>query len=239
MNVQIEESWKQVLTLNLIKTILSPDGICSGNIRPRPYILRENWYSMLSISAHKQSKSSYHRSGPIPRPGQTHGLCFSVNDGIPFPPSLQNIFKEIHDDLGTPIPTTGNLTAGQNKGLAQCTLTLSCSSGEAHTPTSRLGGIYGYVIRADKPRHLLFILWEHMHKERGFIDTNKHLVLTSHLRRFLPTGFSKQHFNTNGISDSLLKDKSKWWNLPIDMSRKVVFPQLFFILSLNKCMCTR
>ena len=71
---------------------------------------------------------------PYHEPGQAHGLCFSVNDGVPFPPSLQNIFKEIHDDIGTPIPTSGNLTRWAQQGvlLLNATLTVRAHQAGSH-----------------------------------------------------------------------------------------------------------
>ena len=54
---------------------------------------------------------------PYHEPGQAHGLCFSVNEGVQFPPSLGNIFKEIHDDIGAPIPASGNLTRWAQQGV--------------------------------------------------------------------------------------------------------------------------
>lgn len=68
---------------------------------------------------------------PYHGPGQAHGLCFSVNDGVPFPPSLQNIFKEIHDDLGTPIPATGNLTRWAEQGVLMLNATLTVRAHQA------------------------------------------------------------------------------------------------------------
>ena len=71
---------------------------------------------------------------PYHGPGQAHGLCFSVNDGVPFPPSLQNIFKEIHDDLGVPVPPSGNLARWAEQGvlLLNATLTVRAHQAGSH-----------------------------------------------------------------------------------------------------------
>ena len=71
---------------------------------------------------------------PYHEPGQAHGLCFSVNDGVPFPPSLRNIFQEIQTDLGTPVPASGNLTRWAEQGvlLLNATLTVLAHAVASH-----------------------------------------------------------------------------------------------------------
>ena len=115
--------------------------------------------------------------------GQAHGLCFSVNDGVPFPPSLQNIFKEIQSDLGIPVPTSGNLTRWANQGvlLLNATLTVRAHQAGSH---QRKGWeeFTDAAIRslAEQREHLVFILWgAYAQKKGAFIDRNKHLVLAS------------------------------------------------------------
>ena len=120
---------------------------------------------------------------PYHGPGQAHGLCFSVNDGVAFPPSLQNIFKEIHDDLGSPIPTTGNLTRWAVQGVLMLNATLTVRAHQAGSH-QRHGWeeFTDAAIRAlaEKREHLVFILWgSYAQKKGAFIDRNKHLVLTS------------------------------------------------------------
>ncbi|MBP3289878.1 MAG: uracil-DNA glycosylase, partial [Alistipes sp.] len=73
---------------------------------------------------------------PYHGPGQANGLCFSVNDGIPFPPSLQNIFKEINDDIGTPIPQSGNLDRWAEQGVLLLNSVLTV---KAHLAASHAG----------------------------------------------------------------------------------------------------
>ena len=76
---------------------------------------------------------------PYHGPGQAHGLCFSVNDGVPFPPSLVNIFKEIKADIGTDAPATGNLTRWAEQGVLLLNATLTV---RAH-PLSAYNGFFG------------------------------------------------------------------------------------------------
>ena len=115
--------------------------------------------------------------------GQAHGLCFSVKEGIKFPPSLQNIFKEIKSDLGIDIPTSGNLTRWANQGvlLLNATLTVRAHQAGSH---QRKGWeeFTDAAIRslAEQREHLVFILWgAYAQKKGAFIDRSKHLVLAS------------------------------------------------------------
>ncbi|UTA70030.1 uracil-DNA glycosylase [Emticicia sp. 21SJ11W-3] len=118
---------------------------------------------------------------PYHGPGQANGLCFSVNDGIPSPPSLINIFKEIHDDLGKPIPKSGNLERWAKQGvlLLNATLTVRAASAGSHQGK-------GWEVFTDAViRHLnnekdgiVFMLWGKYAQEKGkIINDKKHFVL--------------------------------------------------------------
>ena len=101
---------------------------------------------------------------PYHEPGQAHGLCFSVNDGVPFPPSLANIFKEIHDDTGAPIPQSGNLTRWAEQGR---------HGWEEFTDAAIS------AVSAGR-EHVVFILWgSYAQGKVPLIDTSRHLVLRS------------------------------------------------------------
>ncbi len=120
---------------------------------------------------------------PYHEPNQAHGLCFSVNDQVPFPPSLQNIFKEIESDLGIPVPQSGNLTRWAQQGVLLLNATLTV---EAHRAASHQGKGWetftDAVIHklAEERDHLVFILWGAYAQRKGeFIDRNRHLVLQS------------------------------------------------------------
>ncbi|EJW93405.1 uracil-DNA glycosylase [gut metagenome] len=120
---------------------------------------------------------------PYHEPGQAEGLCFSVADGVPYPPSLQNIFKEIAADLGRPIPTSGSLVRWAEQGvlLLNATLTVRAHQAGSHQR-------YGWeeftdaVIRqlAAEREHLVFILWGSYAQKKGLVvDRTRHMVLTS------------------------------------------------------------
>lgn len=120
---------------------------------------------------------------PYHGPGQANGLCFSVNKGIQFPPSLMNIFKEIADDTGKPIPTDGDLTRWSDQGvlLLNATLTVRAASAGSHQ-NKGWERFTDAVIRilAEKRENIVFILWgSYAQKKGAFIDRNKHLVLAS------------------------------------------------------------
>ena len=120
---------------------------------------------------------------PYHGPGQAHGLCFSVNDGVPFPPSLVNIFKEIKTDLGTDAPATGNLTRWAEQGVLLLNATLTVRAHQAGSHQNRGWEVFtDAAIRtlAENRENIVFILWgSYAQKKGAFIDRNKHLVLTS------------------------------------------------------------
>jgi uracil-DNA glycosylase len=120
---------------------------------------------------------------PYHEPGQAHGLSFSVQDGIQFPPSLQNIFKEIQADLGTPIPTSGNLTRWAEQGvlLLNASLTVRAHQANSH---SALGWqkFTDAAIQAlaQNREHLVYMLWGGYARSKAYmIDKQKNLVLES------------------------------------------------------------
>ncbi len=120
---------------------------------------------------------------PYHGPGQAHGLCFSVPDGIEQPPSLQNIFKEIEQDLGISTPSSGNLERWATQGVLLLNATLTVQANRAGSHQNRGWERFtDRVIRllSEEKEHLVFILWGSFAQKKGdFIDRGKHLVLTS------------------------------------------------------------
>ena len=184
MNVQIEEGWKRHWRRSLKKIILSGWPILSvRSISRLRYILPEDWFSMHSTFVLLIRWKWWLSGRTVSRTGQAHGLCFSVNDGVAFPPSLQNIFKEIHDDLGMPIPASGNLTTLGWAGCAAAERYLdgACPSGW-FTSAQRLGRVYGcgHPCAGWTERTFgVYLVGAYAQKKGAFIDRNKHLVLTS------------------------------------------------------------
>lgn len=120
---------------------------------------------------------------PYHGPGQANGLCFSVADGVRIPPSLVNIFKEIHNDLGTPVPTSGNLERWARQGvlLLNATLTVRASSPRSHQNKGWETFTDAAIDVLSRTReNLVFMLWgAYAQKKGSIINTSKHLVLQS------------------------------------------------------------
>ena len=115
--------------------------------------------------------------------GQAHGLCFSVNDGVAIPPSLENIYKELNRDLGKPIPSSGNLQHWANQGVLLLNATLTV---EAHRAGSHQNKgweeLTDAAIRAlnERREHIVYMLWGSYAQRKGqYIDRRRNLVLTA------------------------------------------------------------
>jgi uracil-DNA glycosylase len=115
--------------------------------------------------------------------GQAHGLCFSVRRGVAVPPSLVNIHKELHDDLGVPIPHHGNLEAWARQGVLLLNATLTVQARNAGSHQGKGWETFtDEVIRVvnDKPDRVVFILWgSYARKKKALIDRSRHTVIES------------------------------------------------------------
>lgn len=220
MQVKIEKSWQEVLQTefdkpyfeNLVgfvkqeyasRTIFPPAGQIFNAFNTCPF----NNVKVVILG-----QDPYHG------PGQAHGLCFSVNDGIQFPPSLQNIFKEITSDLGIPAPKTGNLTRWAEQGvlLLNATLTVRASQAGSHQGKG-WEEFTDAVIKtiSEKAENVVFILWgSYAIKKKSLINASKHCILTaphpsplSSYRGF----FGCKHFSqTNNYLTSKGKTPIEW-----------------------------
>ncbi|EPT34701.1 uracil-DNA glycosylase [Bacteroidetes bacterium oral taxon 272 str. F0290] len=185
MNVQIESTWRQVLSPEFEKPyFLRLTEFVRGEYRATTcYPPGKLIFNAFNLCPFDQVKVVLIGQDPYHEPGQAVGLCFSVNDGIPYPPSLQNIFKEIQADLGEAVLSTGNLTHWAKQGVLLLNATLTV---RAHRAGSHQGKGWeeftDAAIRAlaEQREHLVFILWgAYAQKKGAFIDRNRHLVLTS------------------------------------------------------------
>ena len=185
MNVQIEPSWKQRLAGEFEKPYFAAltDFVRQEYRTATCYPPGKLIFNAFNLCPFDKVKVVIIGQDPYHGPGQAHGLCFSVNDGVPFPPSLQNIFKEIRDDVGTPVPQSGNLTRWAEQGvlLLNATLTVRAHQAGSH---QRHGWeeFTDAAIRAlaEERDHLVFILWGAYAQRKGaFIDRSRHLVLAS------------------------------------------------------------
>ena len=184
MDVKIELSWKEVLKnefgkpyfLQIVqhlrieksqnKIIYPPGGCIFSAFEKTP---------VDKVKVVILGQDPYHGAG------QAHGLCFSVPNGIAAPPSLINIFKELHEDIGVPIPNHGNLSKWAEQGvmLLNASLTVRANEPMSH---SKIGwaDFTNTVIKkiSDEKKHVVFMLWGKFAQEkRILIDETKHLVL--------------------------------------------------------------
>ena len=185
MNVQIEESWKAHLNEEFAKPYFAQltsavrQEYQAGTCYPPGKFI----FNAFNLCPFDQVKVVIIGQDPYHEPGQAHGLSFSVQDGIPFPPSLQNIFKEIQQDLGTPIPLTGNLSHWAEQGvlLLNATLTVRAHQANSH---STLGWqqFTDAAIRAlaASREHIVYMLWGGYARSKSYmIDKQRNLVLES------------------------------------------------------------
>lgn len=119
---------------------------------------------------------------PYHGPGQANGLCFSVNDGVKFPPSLQNIFKELKTDIGMEIPFSGNLTKWADQGvlLLNATLTVRARYAGSHQGKGWEQFTDAAIRKlADKQENLVFLLWGRFAQNKSDLinSNNGHLIL--------------------------------------------------------------
>lgn len=151
---------------------------------------------------------------PYHGPGQANGLCFSVNDGILKPPSLQNIFREIHQDLGIAIPESGNLERWANQGVFLLNATLTVRAHQAGSHQNKGWEIFtDTVIKtiSKEKEEVVFLLWGGFAKKKApLINATKHLILTSGHPSPLSANrgfwFGNKHFSK---ANAYLKEKGK------------------------------
>lgn len=185
LDVKIEQSWKALLQEEFDKPyfVELTDFVRAEYKSYRIYPPGSQIFNAFNLCPFDKVKVVIIGQDPYHGPGQAHGLCFSVNDGVPFPPSLRNIFKEINADTGAPIPQSGNLTRWATQGvlLLNATLTVREHSAGSH---QRRGweSFTDAVIRiiSEQKSKVVFILWgAYAQSKASLIDLSRHLVLRS------------------------------------------------------------
>ena len=185
MNVKIEESWRQHIGnefdkqyfIDLIKFVRYE--YTTTTCYPPGKLI----FNAFNLCPFDKVKVVIIGQDPYHEPGQAHGLSFSVCDGVPFPPSLQNIFKEIEQDLGMPIPMTGNLTRWAEQGVLLLNATLTVRAHQAASHQRRGWEEFTdaaiKALNADRD-NLVFILWGGYARSKApLIDSSRHLILQS------------------------------------------------------------
>ncbi|MBA53682.1 MAG: uracil-DNA glycosylase [Pseudomonadales bacterium] len=182
--VKMEPSWKQHLLpqfqadyMQQLRQFLVQQKKAGKVIYPKG----EEYFNAFNLTPFDQVKVVIIGQDPYHGPGQAHGLCFSVQQGVAFPPSLQNIFKEIHADLGLPIPKNGCLTHWAEQGvlLLNAVLTVEQSKAAAHQGKGwELFTDAAIKELNDQREGIVFLLWGSYAQKKGqIIDPKKHCVL--------------------------------------------------------------
>ena len=185
MEVRIENSWKNVLQpefdkpyFELLTQFVRQEYRTSTCYPPASQIFRA-----FDICPFNDVRVVIIGQDPYHEPGQAQGLCFSVNDGVPFPPSLRNIFKEIEQDLGRPYPESGNLERWAEQGvlLLNATLTVRAHEAGSHQRQGWETFTDAVIEQLNAQReHLVYLLWGAYAQRKGvIIDTTRNLVQRS------------------------------------------------------------
>ena len=183
MNVRIDESWREVLQTEFDKPYfeLLTDFVRHAYRTTQCFPPAGQIFRAFDLCPFDKVRVVIIGQDPYHDVNQAHGLCFSVQDGVKIPPSLDNIYKELNRDLGKPIPTTGNLTHWAEQGVLLLNATLTV---EAHKAGSHQGKGWEELTDAaimalnEKRQKIVFMLWGSYAQRKGkFIDRRKHLVL--------------------------------------------------------------
>lgn len=183
--IDIEASWKQYLKSEFEKPYFAKltenvrneykNGLC---FPPAKLV-----FNAFNLCPFNKVKVVILGQDPYHEIGQAMGLSFSVPDGVMLPPSLQNIYKEIHSDLGKPIPTSGDLTRWAKQGvlLLNATLTVRAHEANSHQTLGWQNFTDAAIETINTHReHIVFMLWGGFARsKKRLIDTNRHCIIES------------------------------------------------------------
>ncbi|MBK7560699.1 MAG: uracil-DNA glycosylase [Chitinophagaceae bacterium] len=186
MNVKIEASWKEVLKGEFSKPYFQQIPLHIKTEKSQGKIIYPAGsliFNAFNVTPFDKVKVVILGQDPYHGPGQAHGLCFSVQNGVPPPPSLMNIFKELQDDIGISIPQNGNLTHWAEQGVFLLNASLTVRAGEPMSH-SKIGWaeFTDTVIKkiSELKKNVVFLLWGKFAQEkRVLIDEKKHGILRS------------------------------------------------------------
>ena len=185
MTVRIDESWRQVLQPEFDKPYfeLLTDFVRHAYATRQCFPPAKHIFRAFDLCPFDKVRVVIIGQDPYHDVNQAHGLCFSVQDGVPAPPSLVNIFKELQRDLGKPIPSSGDLSHWAEQGVLLLNATLTV---EAHKAGSHQGKGWEELTDAaiqalsSQRSNIVFMLWGSYAQRKGqLIDRRRHLVLTS------------------------------------------------------------
>jgi len=183
-DIKLSNSWKRYLQTEFDSSYMKELMLfLSQQIQQKKMIYppSEDCFKALDLVDIKNVKVVILGQDPYHGPGQAHGLSFSVRDGVRFPPSLKNIFKELNSDLGKPIPESGDLTHWAQQGVLLLNSVLTVEEGKAASHQGKgweqLTDKIIEIVNRECP-HVVFILWgAYAQKKAAFVDRKKHLVL--------------------------------------------------------------
>ena len=186
INPKIEDGWKEVLSTEFqkdyfknLKKFLVDEKSKNKRIYPPGNLI----FNAFDKTPFNKVKVVILGQDPYHGYGQAHGLCFSVPDGIKIPPSLRNIYKELHSDIGFIIPKSGNLEKWAKQGVLLLNATLTVRDSEAGSHQKKGWETFtDNVIKtvSDKRENIVFILWgNYAQSKEGLIDSTKHFIIKS------------------------------------------------------------
>lgn len=220
MEVKIAPDWKEILAPEFEKPYFEEltQFVREEYATHRIYPLGSNIFRAFDKCPFDKLKVVIIGQDPYHGPGQAHGLCFSVADGVPFPPSLQNIFKEVHADTGAEIPFSGNLDRWAEQGVLLLNAVLTVREHEAASHAGRGWETFtDAVVRAvaERKQGVVYMLWGSYAQRKGAIaDPARNLILKavhpsplSAYRGFLGC----RHFSqANTYLESIGQEPIKW-----------------------------
>jgi uracil-DNA glycosylase len=179
----LPESWREVLGEEVEKPYFKilTDFVEKERARGPVYPPREEVFAALDATPYDRVKVLILGQDPYHGEGQGHGLCFSVRPGVRIPPSLRNIYKEMQQELGLPIPDNGYLLPWAQQGVLLLNAVLTVRGGEANSHKGRGWETFtDAVIRAvaSRPDPAVFVLWgNYAQKKLPLIDETRHVVV--------------------------------------------------------------
>ena len=181
----METTWRPVLIAETEKPYWKPlqQFVKDERKKYTVYPPDKDVFAALHLTPYEKVSVLILGQDPYHEPGQAHGLCFSVLSNVAIPPSLQNIYKELHDDLGCKIPNNGCLTPWAEQGVLLLNAVLTV---RAHQANSHQGkgweNFTDAIIRTvnDKPDRVVFVLWgAYARKKAPLINTSRHIIIQS------------------------------------------------------------
>ena len=222
-SIKIDLRWKEKLndSFHSESFIILKKFLQSEKAKYKIYPSEDRIFSAFNLCPYESIKVVIIGQDPYHGPNQANGLCFSVSDGIKPPPSLQNIFKELKNDLNSKLPSSGNLEHWAKQGILMLNSTLTVRAGQPGSHQNKGWEEFTdnvILTLSKKKQNLIFLLWGRFaQKKAEIIDKEKHNILIAahpspYSARF--GFFGCKHFSkTNEILKKLKLNPIKWVNL--------------------------